>query len=61
MDPRRKAIKAVVFQGTRDFNISKVDNPSLESNIDVIVCIASTAICGSDLHMYDGRTGLSQD
>jgi glutathione-independent formaldehyde dehydrogenase len=36
--------------------VEEVDDPQLEHPNDVIVRITSTAICGSDLHMYEGRT-----
>jgi glutathione-independent formaldehyde dehydrogenase len=34
----------------------RVIDPQIEHPNDVIVRITSTAICGSDLHMYEGRT-----
>jgi glutathione-independent formaldehyde dehydrogenase len=36
--------------------VDNVDDPRIEHPNDVIVKITSTAICGSDLHMYEGRT-----
>jgi glutathione-independent formaldehyde dehydrogenase len=36
--------------------VEEVEDPRLEHPNDVIVRITSTAICGSDLHMYEGRT-----
>jgi glutathione-independent formaldehyde dehydrogenase len=36
--------------------VEEVEDPQLEHPNDVIVRITSTAICGSDLHMYEGRT-----
>ena len=47
-------MKAVTFQGTKDIQVKKVDDPTLEQKDDVIVRITSTAICGSDLHIYLG-------
>ncbi|MBB3052401.1 glutathione-independent formaldehyde dehydrogenase [Prauserella isguenensis] len=49
-------MKAVVYQGPYDLSVSDVDDPRLEQPTDVIVRITTTAICGSDLHMYEGRT-----
>jgi glutathione-independent formaldehyde dehydrogenase len=46
-----------VYQGTRDVAVQTVDDPVIEDPEDVIVQITSSAICGTDLHMYDGRTG----
>lgn len=49
-------MKAVVYQGPNDVAVKQVDDPRVEQPTDVIVRITSTAICGSDLHMYEGRT-----
>jgi glutathione-independent formaldehyde dehydrogenase len=37
--------------------VEEVPDAELEAPTDVVVRITSSAICGSDLHMYDGRTG----
>lgn len=47
-------VRAVTFQGTKDIQVKKVEAPSIEKPDDIIVRITSTAICGSDLHMYLG-------
>ncbi|WP_053368140.1 zinc-dependent alcohol dehydrogenase [Bacillus sp. FJAT-27245] len=47
-------MKAVTFQGAKDIQVKKVDYPKIEKNDDIIVRITSTAICGSDLHIYLG-------
>ena len=47
---------AVVFQGEHDVAIEEVDEPAIEHPNDVLVDITTTCICGSDLHMYEGRT-----
>lgn len=49
-------MKAVVYQGPNDVVVKQVDDPAVEQPTDVIVRITSSAICGSDLHMYEGRT-----
>lgn len=49
-------MKAVVYQGPRNVAVNNVDDPRIQDPNDVIVQITSTAICGSDLHMYEGRT-----
>ena len=51
-------MKALVYNGTRDVSVSNVPDPKIERPTDVIVRITSTNICGSDLHMYEGRTDL---
>lgn len=49
-------MKAVVFKGTRDVEVEEVENPKIEKPTDVIVKLTSSAICGTDLHRYDGET-----
>ena len=50
-------MRAVVYQGTRDVGVQTVADAVLEDPEDVVVEVTSSAICGTDLHMYDGRTG----
>jgi glutathione-independent formaldehyde dehydrogenase len=50
-------MKAVVFAGTRSVTTEDVPDAELEAPEDVVVRVTSSAICGTDLHMYDGRTG----
>ena len=50
-------MRAVVYQGTRDVGVQTVDDAVLEDPEDVVIEVTSSAICGTDLHMYDGRTG----
>ncbi|MFD1705134.1 zinc-dependent alcohol dehydrogenase [Siminovitchia sediminis] len=47
-------MKAVTFQGTKDIRVKNVEDPKIEKSDDIIVRITSTAICGSDLHIYLG-------
>lgn len=49
-------MKAVVYKGPYEVAVEEVDDPKIQEPTDVIVRITSTAICGSDLHMYEGRT-----
>lgn len=49
-------MKAVVYKGPYEVAVEEVDDPKIQAPTDVIVRITSTAICGSDLHMYEGRT-----
>lgn len=49
-------MKAVVLKAPRQVAVEEVPDPQIEQPTDVLVRITSTAICGSDLHMYDGRT-----
>jgi threonine dehydrogenase-like Zn-dependent dehydrogenase len=45
-------VKAVVWHGTEDVRVDDVPEPRLQERNDAIVRITSTAICGSDLHLY---------
>jgi threonine dehydrogenase-like Zn-dependent dehydrogenase len=47
-------MKALCWHGTEDVRIDTVPDPTIRDPRDVIVRITSTAICGSDLHIYDG-------
>lgn len=49
-------MKAVVYKGPYEVAVENVEDPRIQDPSDVIVRITSTAICGSDLHMYEGRT-----
>jgi glutathione-independent formaldehyde dehydrogenase len=53
-------MKAVVYQGPREVTVKEVPDPSIQSPNDAIVRITTTNICGSDLHMYEGRTSVEQ-
>ena len=46
-------MKAVVWHGKRDVRVDEVDDPKIEQPTDAIVRITSSAICGSDLHLYE--------
>jgi glutathione-independent formaldehyde dehydrogenase len=49
-------MRAVVYKEPFKVAVEEVPDPQIEHPNDVIVRITSTAICGSDLHMYEGRT-----
>lgn len=51
-------MKALVYNGPRDVSVNEVPDATIERATDVLVKISSTNICGSDLHMYEGRTGM---
>ncbi len=53
-------MKAVVYNGPRDVVVKDMPDPTIEELTDVLVRITSTNICGSDLHMYEGRTSLEK-
>ncbi|HYH82516.1 MAG TPA: alcohol dehydrogenase catalytic domain-containing protein, partial [Longimicrobium sp.] len=47
-------MKALAWHGKEDIRCDNVPDPTIEEPTDAIVRITSTAICGSDLHLYDG-------
>jgi threonine dehydrogenase-like Zn-dependent dehydrogenase len=53
-------MKAVVYNGPRDVSVSTVPDPKIEKPTDVIIRLTTTNICGSDLHMYEGRTSFEK-
>src|SRR5918996_5113155 len=46
-------MKAVTYHGKRDVRVENVVDPSIQEPTDAVVRITSTAICGSDLHLYE--------
>ncbi|HEY8471038.1 MAG TPA: glutathione-independent formaldehyde dehydrogenase [Natronosporangium sp.] len=50
-------MKAVVYREPHRVEVATVDDPRIEDPTDVVIKVTTTAICGSDLHMYEGRTG----
>jgi S-(hydroxymethyl)glutathione dehydrogenase / alcohol dehydrogenase len=53
-EPQTKNMKAAVFHKIGDISVDNVPDPIIEQPDDIIVRVTSTAICGSDLHIYDG-------
>ena len=47
-------MRAVTWHGTHDVRVDSVPDPEIINPRDAILKITSTAICGSDLHLYDG-------
>lgn len=47
-------MKAICWYGKKDVRVETVPDPEIINPRDVIVKVTSTAICGSDLHIYDG-------
>ncbi|MEV0396308.1 zinc-dependent alcohol dehydrogenase [Polymorphospora rubra] len=46
-------MKALTWQGKRDVRVTDVPDPRIEEPTDAVVRVTSTAICGSDLHLYE--------
>jgi len=47
-------MKAVCWYGKKDIRVEEVPEPQILNPGDAILRVSSTAICGSDLHIYDG-------
>lgn len=54
-------MKAVCWYGKGDVRVSDVPDPAIQDPRDIIVKITSTAICGSDLHLYDGYMPMMEE
>jgi len=50
-------MEAVVLNGVRNITIEAIEEPALQAPTDVLLRLTSTAICGTDLHIYEGRLG----
>lgn len=49
-------MRAVTWQGRRNMSVEEVPDPKIQEPTDAIIRITSTAICGSDLHLYEVLT-----
>lgn len=47
-------MRAVTWQGRHKISVETVPDPEIVNPRDIILKVTSTAICGSDLHLYDG-------
>ena len=54
-------MKALCWYGSGDVRVETVPDPILEHPKDAIIKVTSTAICGSDLHLYDGYMPTMQE
>ena len=46
-------MRALTWQGKHDVRVENVPDPRIEESTDAIIKVTSTAICGSDLHLYE--------
>lgn len=53
-------MRALVYHGPRNVSVDQVPDAAIEKPTDALVRITTTNICGSDLHMYEGRTDVEQ-
>jgi threonine dehydrogenase-like Zn-dependent dehydrogenase len=54
-------MKAICWHGTHDVRVDAVPDPKIADPGDMIIRITSTAICGSDLHLFDGFMPTMQE
>jgi alcohol dehydrogenase len=54
-------MKAAVFHKMKDIQVETVEDPKIEDARDCILRVTSTAICGSDLHIYNGMVPQARD
>jgi threonine dehydrogenase-like Zn-dependent dehydrogenase len=47
-------MKAICWMGMRNMEVQEVPDPEILNQRDAIIKVTSTAICGSDLHLYNG-------
>jgi len=54
-------MKATCWHGKHDVRVENVPDPLIQDSRDAIIRVTSTAICGSDLHIYDGYIPTMED
>ena len=54
-------MKAVVWHGPADVRVDEVEDPKIEEPTDAVIKVTSTAICGSDLHLYEILTPFMEE
>jgi threonine dehydrogenase-like Zn-dependent dehydrogenase len=54
-------VKAVVWHGKEDVRVDNVPDPVIQESTDAVIRITSTAICGSDLHLYSKLSPLMRE
>ncbi|MFD1722651.1 glutathione-independent formaldehyde dehydrogenase [Amnibacterium endophyticum] len=51
-------MRALVYHGPKNVSVDEVPDARIERPTDALVRITTANICGSDLHMYEGRTDV---
>ncbi|WP_049998762.1 MULTISPECIES: zinc-dependent alcohol dehydrogenase [Halococcaceae] len=54
-------MRALAWHGEEDVRVDDVPEPEIENPTDAIIDVTATAICGSDLHLYDGYMPSMQE
>ncbi|MCY1141598.1 glutathione-independent formaldehyde dehydrogenase [Actinoplanes sp. Pm04-4] len=53
-------MKGLVYRGAKKVAVEEVPDAKIEGPLDAVIRLTTTNICGSDLHMYEGRTAVEQ-
>src|SRR6201986_489549 len=53
-------MKAISYDGVREMKVSNRPKPTIQKPTDALLRVTTSGICGSDLHMDDGRTPLEK-
>jgi len=53
-------MKGLVYKGTKQVAVEEVPDAKIEATTDAVIKLTTSNICGSDLHMYEGRTSVEQ-
>jgi threonine dehydrogenase-like Zn-dependent dehydrogenase len=53
-------MRALVYHGPKSVSVDEVPDAKIEKPTDALIKITTTNICGSDLHMYEGRTDVEE-
>ena len=53
-------MKALVYNGTRKVSVQDVPDATIDDPRDAVITLTTSNICGSDLHMYQGRTSVEE-
>ena len=53
-------MKGLVYKGAKQVAVEEVPDAKIEGPLDAVIRLTTTNICGSDLHMYEGRTSVEE-
>ncbi|MGZ6141193.1 MAG: alcohol dehydrogenase catalytic domain-containing protein, partial [Myxococcaceae bacterium] len=53
-------MRAVVYENKGIVSVQAVEDARIEEPTDIVLRITSSGICGSDLHMYEGRAEMEE-
>ena len=54
-------MRALCWHGRADVSVDTVADPKIQEPRDIVIRVTSTAICGSDIHLYDGYQPTMED